>query len=60
MSTQKQVVTVRDLVEEAKKRIVILVICIVGLSYLLSRKFGVLILINAMDSRVLDFVNFLI
>uniref|UniRef100_A0A1J3E999 Sorting nexin-16 n=1 Tax=Noccaea caerulescens TaxID=107243 RepID=A0A1J3E999_NOCCA len=36
MSTQKQVVTVRDLVEEAKKRIVILVICIVGLSYLLS------------------------
>ncbi|CAH8382369.1 unnamed protein product [Eruca vesicaria subsp. sativa] len=36
MSTQKQVVTVRDLVEEAKKRIVILVICVVGLSYLLS------------------------
>ncbi|KAL0723529.1 hypothetical protein Bca4012_038128 [Brassica carinata] len=36
MSTQKQVVTVRDLVEEAKKRIVILVVCVVGLSYLLS------------------------
>lgn len=39
MSSQKQAVTVRDLVEEAKKRIVILVICVVGLSYLLSRKF---------------------
>ncbi|CAE5957546.1 unnamed protein product [Arabidopsis arenosa] len=36
MSTQKQGVTVRDLVEEAKKRIVILVICVVGLSYLMS------------------------
>ncbi|XP_024007702.1 uncharacterized protein LOC18993348 isoform X2 [Eutrema salsugineum] len=36
MSTLKQAVTVRDLVEEAKKRIVILVICVVGLSYLLS------------------------
>ncbi|KAJ7951771.1 Phox-associated domain,Sorting nexin [Quillaja saponaria] len=35
MSIQKQV-TVRDLVEEAKKRIVILVICIVGLSYIMS------------------------
>ncbi|KAA8541797.1 hypothetical protein F0562_022949 [Nyssa sinensis] len=36
MSTQKQAVTVRDLVEEAKKRIVILIICVVGLSYLMS------------------------
>ncbi|KAF8086906.1 hypothetical protein N665_0609s0036 [Sinapis alba] len=36
MSTQKQVVTARDLVEEAKKRIVIVVVCVVGLSYLLS------------------------
>ncbi|KAG2268377.1 hypothetical protein Bca52824_062932 [Brassica carinata] len=36
MSSQKQAVSVRDLVEEAKKRIVILVICVVGLSYLLS------------------------
>nr|VDC65764.1 unnamed protein product [Brassica rapa] len=36
MSTQKQAATVRDLVEEAKKRIVILVVCVVGLSYLLS------------------------
>ncbi|KAL3598422.1 hypothetical protein D5086_006340 [Populus alba] len=35
MSTQRQVI-VRDLVEEAKKRIVILVICVVGLSYLMS------------------------
>ncbi|KAJ7962999.1 Phox-associated domain,Sorting nexin [Quillaja saponaria] len=35
MSTPKQV-TVRDLVEEAKKRIVFLVICVVGLSYLMS------------------------
>nr|KYP54200.1 Sorting nexin-16 [Cajanus cajan] len=29
-------VTVRDLVEEAKKRIVILVVCVVGLSYIMS------------------------
>ncbi|CAN8293328.1 unnamed protein product [Cochlearia groenlandica] len=36
MSTQKQVITVRDLVDEAKKRIVILVVCVFGLSYLLS------------------------
>ncbi|KAI5593991.1 hypothetical protein BDE02_03G046900 [Populus trichocarpa] len=35
MSTQRQVI-VRDLVEEAKKRIVMLVICVVGLSYLMS------------------------
>ncbi|XWS20299.1 hypothetical protein CRYUN_Cryun31cG0088500 [Craigia yunnanensis] len=35
MNKPKQV-TVRDLVEEAKKRIVILAICVVGLSYLLS------------------------
>lgn len=35
MSTQQQV-TVRDLVEEAKKRIVFLAICIVGLAYLMS------------------------
>ncbi|PON32773.1 Phox domain containing protein [Parasponia andersonii] len=36
MSTQKQQVTIRDLAEEAKKRIVFLVICVVGLSYLMS------------------------
>uniref|UniRef100_A0A5B6ZYX7 Sorting nexin-13 n=1 Tax=Davidia involucrata TaxID=16924 RepID=A0A5B6ZYX7_DAVIN len=36
MSTQKQAVTVRDLAEEAKKRIVLLIICVVGLSYLMS------------------------
>ncbi|KAL9387793.1 hypothetical protein Peur_020917 [Populus x canadensis] len=35
MSTQRQVI-VRDIVEEAKKRIVMLVICVVGLSYLMS------------------------
>ncbi|CAL0325994.1 unnamed protein product [Lupinus luteus] len=29
-------VTVRDLVEEAKKRIIILIVCVVGLSYLMS------------------------
>lgn len=29
-------VTVRDLVEEAKKRIVFLIVCVVGLSYLMS------------------------
>lgn len=31
-------VAVRDLVEEAKKRIVILIVCVVGLSYLMSCK----------------------
>ncbi|XP_062089343.1 uncharacterized protein LOC133795894 isoform X2 [Humulus lupulus] len=36
MSTQKQQVTIRDLAEEAKKRIVFLAICVVGLSYLMS------------------------
>ncbi|KAM1412636.1 hypothetical protein ACFXTO_025341 [Malus domestica] len=36
MSTQRQQVAVRDLVEEAKKRIVFLAICVVGLSYLMS------------------------
>ncbi|XWS11921.1 hypothetical protein CRYUN_Cryun37aG0046700 [Craigia yunnanensis] len=35
MNRPKQV-TVRDLVEEAKKRVVILAICVVGLSYLMS------------------------
>ncbi|KAL7162453.1 hypothetical protein ACSBR2_042862 [Camellia fascicularis] len=36
MSTQKPALTVRDLAEEAKKRIVYLIICVVGLSYLMS------------------------
>ncbi|KAE7997446.1 hypothetical protein FH972_002084 [Carpinus fangiana] len=36
MSTLRQQVSVRDLVEEAKKRIVVLAICVVGLSYLMS------------------------
>ncbi|XP_050231801.1 uncharacterized protein LOC126680680 isoform X2 [Mercurialis annua] len=36
MSSQRQQVTVRDLVDEAKKRIVFLIICVIGLSYLLS------------------------
>ncbi|XP_074275979.1 uncharacterized protein LOC141599768 [Silene latifolia] len=36
MSSQRQLVTTRDLVDEAKKRIVILSICVVGLSYLMS------------------------
>ncbi|XP_019067085.1 uncharacterized protein [Solanum lycopersicum] len=36
MSTERQSVTVRDLVEEAKKRVVFLVICAIGLSYLMS------------------------
>lgn len=39
MNTQRQQVMVRDLVEEAKKRIVVLAICVVGLSYLMSCKF---------------------
>lgn len=36
MSSERQAVSVRDLVDEAKKRIVFLVICVVGLSYLMS------------------------
>ncbi|XAR50641.1 hypothetical protein NMG60_11005013 [Bertholletia excelsa] len=36
MSAEKKAVTVRDLAEEAKKRIVFLSICVVGLSYLMS------------------------
>ncbi|XP_030491797.2 uncharacterized protein LOC115707853 [Cannabis sativa] len=36
MSSQRQQVTIRDLAEEAKKRIVFLAICVVGLSYLMS------------------------
>ncbi|KAL3322242.1 hypothetical protein AABB24_039730 [Solanum stoloniferum] len=36
MSTERQSVTVRDLVEEAKKRVVFLIICAIGLSYLMS------------------------
>lgn len=40
MSTQqRQHVNVRDLAEEAKKRIVVLIICVVGLSYLMSCMF---------------------
>ncbi|XP_031386509.1 uncharacterized protein LOC116200007 isoform X2 [Punica granatum] len=35
-STTSRPVTVKDLAEEAKKRIVFLVICVVGLSYLMS------------------------
>lgn len=38
MSTQRQAVTVRDLIEEAKKRIVILLLCVIGLSYMMSRE----------------------
>lgn len=37
MSPQRQV-TVRDLMEEGKKRIVFLAICVIGLSYLMSRE----------------------
>lgn len=36
MSSERQAVSVRDLVDEAKKRIVFLVTCVVGLSYLMS------------------------
>ncbi|KAI3521606.1 hypothetical protein L1887_11077 [Cichorium endivia] len=36
MSTGRQTVTARDLVDEAKKRIVFLSMCVVGLSYLMS------------------------
>lgn len=40
MSTEKAPVTVTDLVEEAKKRIVLLTVCVVGLSYLMSCKYS--------------------
>ncbi|KAL8256755.1 hypothetical protein R6Q59_028796 [Mikania micrantha] len=36
MSTGRQQVTTRDLIDEAKKRIVFLSMCVVGLSYLMS------------------------
>lgn len=36
MRTGRQ--TMRDLLDEAKKRIVLLLVCVVGLSYLMSRK----------------------
>ncbi|XP_024969946.1 uncharacterized protein LOC112509300 isoform X2 [Cynara cardunculus var. scolymus] len=36
MSTGRQTVTARDLIDEAKKRIVFLFMCVVGLSYLMS------------------------
>ncbi|KAL2454047.1 Phox-associated domain [Abeliophyllum distichum] len=36
MSTERHAVRIRDLVEEAKKRIVFLIICVVGLSYIMS------------------------
>ncbi|CAI9753803.1 unnamed protein product [Fraxinus pennsylvanica] len=36
MSTVRQSVSVRDLVEEAKKRSVFFIICVIGLSYLMS------------------------
>ncbi|CAI9773610.1 unnamed protein product [Fraxinus pennsylvanica] len=36
MNTERQLASVRDLVEEAKKRIVFLIVCVVGLSYLMS------------------------
>lgn len=42
MSMPNQV-KVKHLVEEAKKRIVFLVICVVGLSYLLSCKFPAIV-----------------
>lgn len=45
MSSQKQRVTIRDLAEEAKKRIVFLAICVVGLSYIMSCEFFLLILL---------------
>nr|GLL23496.1 uncharacterized protein LOC109188019 isoform X1 [Ipomoea trifida] len=36
MSSERHAVTVRDLAEEAKKRIVFLIVCVVGLSYIMS------------------------
>ncbi|KAJ0483558.1 hypothetical protein HanIR_Chr13g0666101 [Helianthus annuus] len=42
MRTGRQQVTLRDLVDEAKKRNVFLFVCSVGLSYLMSCKFFVL------------------
>lgn len=36
MSSEKKTAMVRDLVEEAKKRILFLIVCVVGLSYLMS------------------------
>ncbi|KAK3028334.1 hypothetical protein RJ639_037796 [Escallonia herrerae] len=57
MSTQKQVVTARDLVEEGKKRIVFLIVCVVGLSYLMSYQRRKAALTDVRGRRVLVIVN---
>ncbi|KAL6972795.1 hypothetical protein U1Q18_026967 [Sarracenia purpurea var. burkii] len=41
MSTERWAVTVRDLTEEVKKRIVVLIICVFGLSYLMSSHYPI-------------------
>ena len=56
MSNLKRV-TVRDLIEEAKKRIVFLVMCLVGLSYLMSCKFSALLMFNCYITMILFFFN---
>lgn len=37
-SSEVKTASVRDLLEEAKKRIVFLIVCVVGLSYFMSCK----------------------
>ncbi|KAK6148848.1 hypothetical protein DH2020_016373 [Rehmannia glutinosa] len=49
-SSERQTASIRDLVEEAKKRIVFLVVCVVGLSYLMS--YQILILWHVLQPSI--------
>lgn len=46
MSAERKAGMARDLAEEAKKRIVFLVICVIGLSYLMSCKYWYFVLMD--------------
>lgn len=55
--SERQAATVRDLLEEAKKRIVLLVICAVGLSYLMSCQFFFLHLFQLFSNMLFNFLS---
>lgn len=59
-TTQGQAVTVRDLVEEAKKRIVILLLCVIGLSYIMSRECLLYFIFFQFLLMMIDFFFFLL
>lgn len=60
MSTDKAPVTATELVEEAKKRIVLLSVCVVGLSYLMSCKFSYPYIAPFFDLIVLNCFQFVL